>query len=643
MRIDVKKFLFVGVADTKKEFFAKAQEKGIVHFIDSKVGKAEAAPADLQHVTAAIKILRGLPVVEQEEIHEYSLADGIVEKILDLRHRLEKLYEEARILKLEISRVQVFGDFSKDDIRHLEKEAHRHLQFFFAKSGYKDEPNFPEEPLFIGSDHGLDYFVTISKEHLHFEKMVEMKVDRPVGELRTRLKQVEQDTVDVEHTLKTYAKYNYFLHHALIDKMNRYNLTKNEGYVQNEIDDNLFAVQGWVPHDKISELEEVVRAKNVFYDEIAIEDKDVIPTFLENEGMNRVGEDLVHIYDTPSITDKDPSLWVLCFFALFFAFIVGDGGYGLILLCVALYFGYKFKGGKGIGRRMLKLSVVLCTACIIWGFLTTSFLGFSIPYESPLRKVSLLTWMAEKKIEYHQKNNDAVFKEWVTKFPELEKATSPEQVVAIATKVDKGKRVHVLLNDFTDTILMELALLIGIIHLCFSFLRNLKRNKTGIGWVIAIIGGYFYFPYYLGASSAFNFLTGISPQAVGPEGLYMMIGGTVLATVISIYQNRLLGLLEPMTGIQIFADVLSYLRLYALGLAGAIVSATINELAGGLFIVFAVPLILLGHIVNIILAIMGGVIHGLRLNFLEWYRWSFEGGGKMFNPLRKLYHGSDKF
>lgn len=91
-----------------------------------------------------------------------------------------------------------------------------------------------------------------------------------------------------------------------------------------------------------------------------------------------------------------------------------------------------------------------------------------------------------------------------------------------------------------------------------------------------------------------------------------------------------------MNVIQIFADSMSYLRLYALGLSGALVVSTMTELASGMHVVLGGLLLLVAHTVNLALCVMGGVIHGLRLNFLEWYHYSFEGGGKKFNPLKKI-------
>ena len=119
-------------------------------------------------------------------------------------------------------------------------------------------------------------------------------------------------------------------------------------------------------------------------------------------------------------------------------------------------------------------------------------------------------------------------------------------------------------------------------------------------------------------------------------GVYLLFGGLIAAVVISPIQNKLAGFAELAVVIQIFADVLSYLRLYALALAGAMMSATFNNLGAAAGPILGIGIIVVGHTINIALGIMGGIIHGLRLNFLEWYHYSFEGGGKMLNPLRLL-------
>ncbi|MEM1282102.1 MAG: V-type ATP synthase subunit I [Chlamydiota bacterium] len=636
MRVDLRKYLFVGVKDVKDSFFEQAQEEGIVHFIDSDATVVKELPESIQHVTQAIKVLRGLPTTEQEISRDYSLATGIAEKVLELKHQLDKLQEDERVMKLEIARIEIFGDFEPNDIHYIEREGKRKIQFYCAKKGVTEKENFPQDAIYVGSSHGLDYFVTIRDRSQQFDGMIEMNIDEPVTILNEKLSKIQNDIRDVDQRLKGYEKYNEYLHHALIDKMNHHHLSANQEFPSSEMDDSLFVVEGWVPENKVDHLDDIVKGKQVYYDEVAIEDDDTIPTCLQNEGASRIGEDLVNIYDTPSNTDNDPSLWVLGFFSLFFAFIVGDGGYGFIFLAVALYFRFKLKNIKKVGKRFLNLVTILAVSCILWGFLTTSFFGISFGPDSPMQKFSAVNWLDLRKVEYHYRMQDDTIKEWTKQFPQIQGMNSPQKILESAAVVKNGQKIFEMYNKFSDAIMLELALVVGMIHIILSFARYIGRNWAGVGWILFIIGGYMYFPYYLGTASMLHYVFGMSESYIGPQGLYVLITGLSIAIFLSVVQNKLFGLLEITTLVQVFGDILSYLRLYALGLAGGIVSATVNELAGGLVFVAGFVVIILGHVINILLSVMGGVIHGLRLNFLEWYHYCFEGGGKNFTPLQKL-------
>jgi V/A-type H+-transporting ATPase subunit I len=151
-----------------------------------------------------------------------------------------------------------------------------------------------------------------------------------------------------------------------------------------------------------------------------------------------------------------------------------------------------------------------------------------------------------------------------------------------------------------------------------------------------MIGGYLFIPSILNATTILEFMGVISKPVAAALGQQCLYGGLSFALVSAVIQHRLKGLGEIANMVQVFADVLSYLRLYALSLAGAIMASTFNQegSALGLFVGFIV--ILAGHVVNMQLALMGGVIHGLRLNFLEWYHYCFDGGGRLFKPLKKL-------
>jgi len=374
----------------------------------------------------------------------------------------------------------------------------------------------------------------------------------------------------------------------------------------------------------------------VHYEEVTIEEEDKVPTYLENYGFNRIGEDLVHIYDTPGIKDKDPSPWVIWAFALFFAMILSDGGYGVIFLGLAMYLRYKFPKIKGVGKRMLTLLTLLSGTCIAWGIFSHSFFGISFDPSGPVASASGMQWLIEKKAAYHMAQGDDVYELWTQKFPQLANLSSPHDFVVQGVEERDGKMRYLMRDRFYDNIMLELALLVGVIHIALSFLRSFKEHWAGIGWIAFMVGSYLYFPIYLKATSLIHFLGGIPKIAGGEVGLELLGGGVGVAVILSLIQHRAGGAAEIINIIQVFADVLSYLRLYALGLAGGMMSSTFNDIGGSMTLVTGAIVIIIGHVVNIVLSVMGGVIHGLRLNFLEWYHYCFEGGGKLFNPLRML-------
>lgn len=633
MREDVKKILFLGLEGDKEAFFKKAQARGIIDFIDPHLSGNKDVPQDVQRITAAMKILRGLPQTEQEENFKELHADALVDSILHLHAQTEKLHEQLRVLTIEISRIEPFGDFSFDDLAYIENKGKCSIQFFCARPGVYAEEPMPENLIFAASEHGLDYYIAINDRPMLYERMFEMKFEHSLSELKKKEIETQKKFHEVEHELKGYAKYSDFLHHALFEKLNHYNLHHVQTYVEQAMGDSLFAVEGWVPANKVDQINNVIGNLGVHYEEVAIEPEDRVPTYLENHGLSRLGEDLVHIYDTPSATDKDPSMWVLGGFALFFAFIIGDAGYGLIYLALALFLRYKYPALKGTAKRVLNLFTILCIGCVVWGTLMTSFFGMQIDLDNPLRKFSLLQWLAEKKAEYHLHHDVASLQEWFEKYPELKEVNDPHQFVSFTPDPTQGP---LILNRLTDNIMFELALFIGVVHLILSLLRYVRRHWQYIGWVAFLVGAYLYFPYYLKTPSLLNYVGGVDLVKGGEFGLQLMLGGIGVAWVLAIIRQGWTGIFEIMVLIQVFADTLSYLRLYALGLAGAIVGSTINEIASGLPLMMGVLLILVSHFVNILLSTMSGVIHGLRLNFLEWYHYSFEGGGKEFKPLKLL-------
>ncbi|MCH9633513.1 MAG: hypothetical protein S4CHLAM7_02410 [Chlamydiae bacterium] len=634
MRIDVQKFLLFGPSIQKKEFFRKAQQLGVIEFIDHSGQKYDIVPEPVKKMNKALRVLRGVPILEQSDEEDLERASAITEEILGLHAKHQALFEEKRLINQEMTRVAVFGDFNYKDVEFIQNQGHREVQFFFSK--HRDK--VPEEAplIYVGKDHDLYYFIGISREKIAYENMVEMIVEKSFGELSFRKNEIINEIHEIEQKLKELSRFKSLVKKAVIHSFNEYYLKMNHNFVSYHWEESFFSTEVWISKTKVKEVERLLESFSIFISQIENDENDKIPTHLENTGPGRLGEDLVYIYDTPSINDKDPSTWVLWAFALFFAFIVGDGGYGFVFLSLFFLIRWKVKKPTDSVKRFNKLLGILSVSCIVWGFFVSSFFGINFSLESGIKRYAPISYLVEKKLSYHMSENDQTYQETTQQFPDLKKVRLPYEFLTQAVKNKDGVKQFVVYDQFANNVMLELALFIGTIHLIFSMLRGMSRSWARVGWIFFLVGAYLYFPESLKATSLIHYAFGIKKVVAAFIGPYILLGGVGLAVLLGFIQNKLKGAAEIMTIIEVFADVLSYLRLYALALAGSIMANTFNSFGLNMPIAIGIVVILVGHALNIVLSVMGGVIHGLRLNFLEWYHYSFEGEGKKHTPLALL-------
>jgi V/A-type H+/Na+-transporting ATPase subunit I len=634
---DVVKYLILGSREDLDRFFAQAQEQGFLEFISVTQKKALETPITIQNLLQSIKILKKQPIKEPYMGGgDLSLAMQLSERIVELKEDLEKLQEERRVLETEKSRVAPFGDFSMDDVGDIERMGKRKVQFFCMKASRRQKMTYPDELIYIGTEYDLDYFISISPETLYPHGMIEMRIDAPLGEIQNRLDFVVDAIYRFEHELKDQAAYLEFLQDIMVEELNGYHLQSAKKEVSYPLKNSLFFTEVWVPQNKVATLYGLIDGMNIHAEQIALDPNDKTPTCLENHGTAVIGEDLIKIYDTPATTDKDPSSWVLWFFTFFFAIIVDDAGYGLLFLITALYIKWKFPHLRGSQKRTLKLFILLSSASIFWGVLTSSYFGLKFAPSNLLSQISPTHYLIEEKADYHLKKQDDVYQFWLKKFPIISKATSGKEMLEMATEKKKNVTVYPIVDEFFSNVMLEFILALGIIHISFGLLRYLRRNIAGLGWICFLVGGYFFAPALLHATTIPEFMGWITKPISSALGLQCVFVGIGFAMIAGFIQHRLKGLGEIAHLIQVIADVLSYLRLYALSLAGAIMASTFNQEGSDLNLFLGFIVILAGHGVNMLLALGGGFIHGLRLNFIEWYHYCFVGGGRLFRPLHKL-------
>src|SRR5262249_24533164 len=132
LRVDVNKYLLVGPNKEHDLFFRQAQALGAAEFVTRDM-RLQEAPQNVQNLTEALHILRGMVPVKQQPAGNYTSASVLAQHIVERNHSLEELREKQRILVREIDRIAVFGDFSIPELKQLEEQTHRVIQFFFAK------------------------------------------------------------------------------------------------------------------------------------------------------------------------------------------------------------------------------------------------------------------------------------------------------------------------------------------------------------------------------------------------------------------------------------------------------------------------------------------------------------------------------
>jgi V/A-type H+-transporting ATPase subunit I len=277
-------------------------------------------------------------------------------------------------------------------------------------------------------------------------------------------------------------------------------------------------------------------------------------------------------------------------FVLFFAMIISDAGYAVVMFgLLGLYWGKL--GGSESGRRLRSLCVALFGAAFVWGVLAGGYFGVSPP------EGSVLGWL------------------------------------------------HVIdLNDFD--FMMKLSIVIGVLHIMLAngIVAYLNwRHRTvaypKLGWNCVALGGLAL--WLSGDAGAFAWL-GWALLAVGVAAIFWFSSERSFGNAKDAALRVLEGL-KALAGLSgLFGDVLSYMRLFALGLASASLALTFNQLAGqveqavpGLGMLLAILILLIGHVMNLGLAVMSGVVHGLRLNYIEFYKWGLSEEGYPFKAFAR--------
>ena len=585
------KYSFVLLNGTQEELLTSLQEIGLVDITRSIKPIDEAS----QNLKAEIELLDGLiRGLRKADIPEGTVPEFIDGDIVRLAGGMLMRYSddtvEIKQLQSEISDLRKWGQFDAEVLGELARAG---VPVHFHKLSTKAfKPEWAQEYALtvVSQDKSHTLFVVAGPDTLPGE------IPAPTSGLAAKEKELQEKQAHFAKVLSRIA--------SAKERIPELEEKRAQLYSQLDLhlagaaavpaaEDTIVTLVGYAPTESDAAVTEALDKTGVFYLKEAAAVEDNPPIQLKNNWFVRQFELLTDMYGRPDYNEFDPTPYISVFFLLFFAMCMGDAGYGLALVIGGILL------RKTEMKDMAPLVTILGIGTFVVGIVMHTFFGVDI---------AVLPWIPS----------------WL-----------------------KAVMITGTIAGFEAQ--MVLALVIGVVHLCLAMVVKTvyaTRNKGFLGslstwgWTLLIVGG-----VVVGSlTMALSVPAQVTKWIVIVLGVLSALG---IFLFNDIHRNPLKnigsGLWETYNTVTgLLGDVLSYLRLYALGLAGGMLGKAFNDIAtmtlgdGGLgYIPFAIILII-GHALNLAMCCLGAFVHPLRLNFLEFFKNSgYDGKGRAYRPIKK--------
>lgn len=600
------KYSFILLSEQTEGFLNSLQELGVVDISRSLKPIDEQSSGMLAEADRAKKALSILAACKAGSEKDFKFDGCPVDAVLETQDRIAEIAAEIAAAKKEIAVRQPWGNFSSEDIHKLESQGLK-LRFYSCMKK-KFDPSWAEiQPLEVISEtESKVFFVTVSpaQEEYSFPLEAVPAPEGSVNEEEEKLALLQSKLEKEQQLLANLKSCSDEIRKAYNDSLSRLDLYFAEAATEKAVDNYLTVLTGFAPTSDDKRLCASFDSMDIYYSHEAATKEDNPPVKLKNNWFAKNFEVLTGMYGVPAYDEFDPTPVLGPFFMLFFAMCMGDAGYGILLMLIALVLRLKMKDSS-LGK-MHRLIAFLGGMTFVVGIFLGTFFGMSI-----LEASWAPAWLKGLCIDG-----------W---FPDAKIAGFPVQMV--------------------------LAVAIGVLHICLAMIIKtinftkrfgFKKTVATWGWTTLIVGGLVVVS--LGMTevlSAEAFKWTIIALAV-VSGLAIYVFNTPGRNPLLNIGSGLWDTYNMVTGL--LGDVLSYIRLYALGLAGGMLGNAFNIMGTmildipvpGVNWVFCIIILIFGHVLNLAMSCLGAFVHPLRLTFVEYFKNSgYEGSGAKYNPLTK--------
>lgn len=602
----MKKFTFLVFYKDYEAFLNDLRDLGLIHVAtnDKVVSDDEASlsfVAKLKQLQETKKVLiKARDKKNDQTLHTADIERGfqLINEVDSIQQKKASLQQQLQVASKERDAIAPWGDFDPQMLKKIADSGYKIHFCVVPNAQYNPEWESKLDAIVIKQEASKTYFVAVTKsetlvdelgiEEVKIPEVSLSKLNALIDSLKDEMRQLEQQMTQLSADIPS-------IDAAIKQVESEITFARVKGSGNKFADDKLMLLQGWAPEDNMNEISQYLESKNAYFEISDPAPEDDVPIKFKNNKFTKLFEPIAEMYMLPKYNEIDLTPYFAPFYMIFFGLSLGDIGYGFFLFLVSTIAAiFMRKTLSADLRGMLTLVQILGASAFFCGLLTGGFFGFQI-YDIQL--------------PIFQKLKSIVF-------------------------LDNNQ-------------MFILSLLLGVVQILFGMVLKVFNRIRQFGFV-----------YGLSTIGWFILLVSMIISALLPKIMPMF--GTLHLTIIGIsaifilffnspgknlFMNLGLALWDTYNMITgLLGDVLSYVRLFALGLSGSILASVFNSLAAGmspdnviLGPIVAALIFIVGHAITIFMNTLGAFVHPMRLTFVEFYKNAeFSGGGKKYNPFRKL-------